>query len=79
VKELESKELSASSHGRPPAVPKGALEGPSIMPGGTRAPRRDRRPGVPRWLPRVEDGPPASSLHRPVGAGQLRQTVHNGI
>ena len=56
---------------------KGALEGPSMMPGGTKPLRRDRKP-VTKMAAQVDDGPCVTYIG-PGGSGHFVKTVHNGI
>ena len=57
---------------------KGALEGPSMMPGGTRAAYEAIESLVCRMAAQVEDGPCVAYIG-PGGAGHFVKTVHNGI
>ena len=57
---------------------KGALEGPSMMPGGTRAAYDAIEPLVRKMAAQVRDGPCVTYIG-PGGAGHFVKTVHNGI
>jgi 6-phosphogluconate dehydrogenase len=57
---------------------KGALEGPSMMPGGTRSAYDAIEPLVRKMAAQVEDGPCVTYIG-PGGAGHFVKTVHNGI
>ena len=57
---------------------KGALEGPSMMPGGTRAAYGAIEPLVRKMAAQVSDGPCVTYIG-PGGAGHFVKTVHNGI
>ena len=57
---------------------KGALEGPSMMPGGTRAAYDAIEPLVRKMAAQVGDGPCVTYIG-PGGAGHFVKTVHNGI
>ena len=57
---------------------KGALEGPSMMPGGTREAYEAIRSLVETMAAKVEDGPCVTYVG-PGGAGHFVKTVHNGI
>ena len=57
---------------------KGALEGPSMMPGGTRSAYDAIESLVRRMAAQVEDGPCVAYIG-PGGAGHFVKTVHNGI
>jgi 6-phosphogluconate dehydrogenase len=57
---------------------KGALEGPSMMPGGTKAAYDAIEPLVRKMAAQVEDGPCVTYIG-PGGAGHFVKTVHNGI
>ena len=57
---------------------KGALEGPSMMPGGTRAAYDAIEPLVRKMAAQVDDGPCVTYIG-PGGAGHFVKTVHNGI
>jgi 6-phosphogluconate dehydrogenase len=57
---------------------KGALEGPSMMPGGTRAAYAAIESLVCKMAAQVDDGPCVTYIG-PGGAGHFVKTVHNGI
>jgi len=57
---------------------KGALEGPSMMPGGTRSAYDAIEPLVRTMAAQVDDGPCVTYIG-PGGAGHIVKTVHNGI
>ena len=57
---------------------KGAMEGPSMMPGGTRAAYDAIEPLVRKMAAQVSDGPCVTYIG-PGGAGHFVKTVHNGI
>ena len=57
---------------------KGALEGPSMMPGGTKASYDAIESLVNKMAAQVEDGPCVTYIG-PGGSGHLVKTVHNGI
>ena len=57
---------------------KGALEGPSMMPGGTKAAYDAIEPLVQKMAAQVDDGPCVTYIG-PGGAGHFVKTVHNGI
>ncbi|MFO0015708.1 MAG: NADP-dependent phosphogluconate dehydrogenase [Synechococcaceae cyanobacterium] len=57
---------------------KGALEGPSMMPGGTRAAYETIENLVCKMAAQVDDGPCVTYIG-PGGAGHFVKTVHNGI
>ena len=57
---------------------KGALEGPSMMPGGTRAAYNAIESMVRAMAAQVDDGPCVTYIG-PGGAGHFVKTVHNGI
>ena len=57
---------------------KGALEGPSMMPGGTKAAYDAIEPLVRKMAAQVSDGPCVTYIG-PGGAGHFVKTVHNGI
>ena len=57
---------------------KGALEGPSMMPGGTKAAYDAIEPLVRKMAAQVDDGPCVTYIG-PGGAGHFVKTVHNGI
>ena len=57
---------------------KGALEGPSMMPGGTKTSYEAIEGLVNKMAAQVEDGPCVTYIG-PGGSGHLVKTVHNGI
>jgi 6-phosphogluconate dehydrogenase len=77
VKELESLSFGFIGMGVSGGA-KGALEGPSMMPGGTRNAYDAIEPLVRRMAAQVEDGPCVTYIG-PGGAGHFVKTVHNGI
>ncbi len=77
VKELESRSFGYIGMGVSGGA-KGALEGPSMMPGGTRAAYDAIEPLVRKMAAQVEDGPCVAYIG-PGGAGHFVKTVHNGI
>jgi 6-phosphogluconate dehydrogenase len=77
VAELESKSFGYIGMGVSGGA-KGALEGPSMMPGGTRAAYDAIEPLVRKMAAQVEDGPCVTYIG-PGGAGHFVKTVHNGI
>jgi 6-phosphogluconate dehydrogenase len=77
VKELESLSFGFIGMGVSGGA-KGALEGPSMMPGGTRSAYDAIEPLVRRMAAQVEDGPCVTYIG-PGGAGHFVKTVHNGI
>ncbi len=77
VKELESRSFGYIGMGVSGGA-KGALEGPSMMPGGTRAAYDAIEPLVRKMAAQVEDGPCVTYIG-PGGAGHFVKTVHNGI
>ncbi|NJN71662.1 MAG: decarboxylating NADP(+)-dependent phosphogluconate dehydrogenase [Limnothrix sp. RL_2_0] len=56
----------------------GALNGPSLMPGGTEAAYRELEPIVTKIAAQVDDGPCVTYIG-PGGAGHYVKMVHNGI
>jgi 6-phosphogluconate dehydrogenase len=56
----------------------GALNGPSLMPGGTQAGYRDLEPILTKIAAQVDDGPCVTYIG-PGGAGHYVKMVHNGI
>ena len=56
----------------------GALNGPSLMPGGTEAGYRDLEPILTKIAAQVDDGPCVTFIG-PGGAGHYVKMVHNGI
>jgi 6-phosphogluconate dehydrogenase len=77
VAELESRSFGYIGMGVSGGA-KGALEGPSMMPGGTRSAYDAIEPLVRRMAAQVEDGPCVTYIG-PGGAGHFVKTVHNGI
>lgn len=77
VKELESKSFGYIGMGVSGGA-KGALEGPSMMPGGTRSAYEAIEPLVRKMAAQVDDGPCVTYIG-PGGAGHFVKTVHNGI
>jgi 6-phosphogluconate dehydrogenase len=77
VKELESKSFGYIGMGVSGGA-KGALEGPSMMPGGTKAAYDAIEGLVTKMAAQVEDGPCVTYIG-PGGAGHFVKTVHNGI
>ncbi|KEF43469.1 MAG: 6-phosphogluconate dehydrogenase [Cyanobium sp. CACIAM 14] len=77
VAELESKSFGYIGMGVSGGA-KGALEGPSMMPGGTRSAYDAIEPLVRKMAAQVEDGPCVTYIG-PGGAGHFVKTVHNGI
>ena len=77
VKELESKSFGFIGMGVSGGA-KGALEGPSMMPGGTKASYDAIESLVNKMAAQVEDGPCVTYIG-PGGSGHLVKTVHNGI
>jgi 6-phosphogluconate dehydrogenase len=77
VKELESQSFGYIGMGVSGGA-KGALEGPSMMPGGTRAAYDAIEGLVCKMAAQVEDGPCVTYIG-PGGAGHFVKTVHNGI
>jgi 6-phosphogluconate dehydrogenase len=77
VRELESRSFGFIGMGVSGGA-KGALEGPSMMPGGTRAAYDAIEPLVRRMAAQVDDGPCVTYIG-PGGAGHFVKTVHNGI
>ena len=77
VKELESKSFGFIGMGVSGGA-KGALEGPSMMPGGTKAAYDAIESLVRKMAAQVEDGPCVTYIG-PGGAGHFVKTVHNGI
>jgi 6-phosphogluconate dehydrogenase len=77
VKELESQRFGYIGMGVSGGA-KGALEGPSMMPGGTRAAYDAIESLVRKMAAQVEDGPCVAYMG-PGGAGHFVKTVHNGI
>ena len=77
VAELESKSFGYIGMGVSGGA-KGALEGPSMMPGGTLAAYDAIEPLVRKMAAQVDDGPCVTYIG-PGGAGHFVKTVHNGI
>ncbi|MCP9836884.1 NADP-dependent phosphogluconate dehydrogenase [Cyanobium sp. N.Huapi 1H5] len=77
VRELESKSFGYIGMGVSGGA-KGALEGPSMMPGGTKAAYDAIESLVTKMAAQVEDGPCVTYIG-PGGAGHFVKTVHNGI
>lgn len=77
VKDLESKSFGYIGMGVSGGA-KGALEGPSMMPGGTKAAYDAIEPLVRKMAAQVNDGPCVTYIG-PGGAGHFVKTVHNGI
>jgi 6-phosphogluconate dehydrogenase len=77
VKELESRSFGFIGMGVSGGA-KGALEGPSMMPGGTKAAYDAIESLVRMMAAQVEDGPCVTYIG-PGGAGHFVKTVHNGI
>ena len=77
VQELESKSFGYIGMGVSGGA-KGALEGPSMMPGGTRAAYDAIESLVRKMAAQVDDGPCVTYIG-PGGAGHFVKTVHNGI
>ena len=77
VKELESKSFGYIGMGVSGGA-KGALEGPSMMPGGTKTSYDAIESLLNKMAAQVEDGPCVTYIG-PGGAGHFVKTVHNGI
>ena len=77
VAELESKSFGFIGMGVSGGA-KGALEGPSMMPGGTKASYDAIESLVTTMAAQVEDGPCVTYIG-PGGSGHFVKTVHNGI
>jgi len=77
VKELESKSFGYIGMGVSGGA-KGALEGPSMMPGGTKTSYDAIECLLNKMAAQVEDGPCVTYIG-PGGAGHFVKTVHNGI
>ncbi|WP_353292637.1 NADP-dependent phosphogluconate dehydrogenase [Synechococcus sp. M16CYN] len=77
VKRLEGKNLGFIGMGVSGGA-RGALEGPSMMPGGTKASYLAVESLLTRMAAQVEDGPCVTYIG-PGGSGHLVKTVHNGI
>jgi 6-phosphogluconate dehydrogenase len=77
VKEMESTGLSFIGMGVSGGE-EGALNGPSLMPGGTQAAYREIEPIVTKIAAQVDDGPCVTYIG-PGGSGHYVKMVHNGI
>ena len=77
VKKLESKSFGYIGMGVSGGS-KGALEGPSMMPGGTKASYDAIESLLTKMAAKVDDGPCVTYVG-PGGAGHFVKTVHNGI
>ena len=77
VKKLESKSFGYIGMGVSGGA-KGALEGPSMMPGGTKASYDAIESLLNKMAAKVEDGPCVAYVG-PGGSGHFVKTVHNGI
>jgi 6-phosphogluconate dehydrogenase len=77
VKDLESTGLSFIGMGVSGGE-EGALNGPSLMPGGTEAAYREIEPIVTKIAAQVDDGPCVTYIG-PGGSGHYVKMVHNGI
>ncbi|MFM1797754.1 MAG: hypothetical protein RLZZ117_32 [Cyanobacteriota bacterium] len=77
VKELESRSFGFIGMGVSGGA-KGALEGPSMMPGGTLSAYTAIESMVRKMAAQVDDGPCVTYIG-PGGAGHFVKTVHNGI
>tara|TARA_Y100001968_G_C19446612_1_gene765720 strand:- start:1868 stop:3283 length:1416 start_codon:yes stop_codon:yes gene_type:complete len=77
VKELESKSFGFIGMGVSGGA-KGALEGPSMMPGGTSSSYQAIESLLVKMAAQVKDGPCVTYIG-PGGAGHFVKTVHNGI
>ena len=77
VAELESKSFGFIGMGVSGGA-KGALEGPSMMPGGTKSSYDAIESLVCKMAAQVEDGPCVTYIG-PGGSGHFVKTVHNGI
>ncbi len=77
VKKLESKSFGYIGMGVSGGA-KGALEGPSMMPGGTKASYDAIEGLLNKMAAKVEDGPCVAYVG-PGGSGHFVKTVHNGI
>jgi 6-phosphogluconate dehydrogenase len=77
VRELESTGLSYIGMGVSGGE-EGALNGPSLMPGGTRAAYDELEPIVTKIAAQVDDGPCVTYIG-PGGSGHYVKMVHNGI
>ena len=77
VKQLESKSFGYIGMGVSGGA-KGALEGPSMMPGGTKASYDEIESLLNKMAAQVDDGPCVTYIG-PGGSGHFVKTVHNGI
>tara|TARA_Y100001968_G_scaffold249603_1_gene234468 strand:- start:8311 stop:9729 length:1419 start_codon:yes stop_codon:yes gene_type:complete len=77
VKKLESKSFGYIGMGVSGGA-KGALEGPSMMPGGTKSSYKAIESLLTKMAAKVEDGPCVAYVG-PGGSGHFVKTVHNGI
>tara|TARA_Y100001968_G_scaffold94151_2_gene84603 strand:- start:7370 stop:8788 length:1419 start_codon:yes stop_codon:yes gene_type:complete len=77
VEELESQSFGYIGMGVSGGA-KGALEGPSMMPGGTKSSYDAIEPLLQKMAAQVEDGPCVTYIG-PGGSGHFVKTVHNGI
>jgi len=77
VKELESKSFGYIGMGVSGGA-KGALEGPSMMPGGTKTSYDAIESLLEKMAAQVDDGPCVTYIG-PGGSGHFVKTVHNGI
>ncbi len=77
VKEMEAANLSFIGMGVSGGE-EGALNGPSLMPGGTEAAYREIEPIVTKIAAQVDDGPCVTYVG-PGGSGHYVKMVHNGI
>lgn len=77
VKDMESQNLSFIGMGVSGGE-EGALNGPSLMPGGTEAAYREIEPIVTKIAAQVDDGPCVTYIG-PGGSGHYVKMVHNGI
>ena len=77
VNELERKSFGYIGMGVSGGA-KGALEGPSMMPGGTKSSYDAIQPLLSKMAAQVEDGPCVTYVG-PGGSGHFVKTVHNGI
>ncbi len=77
VKELESKSFGYIGMGVSGGA-KGALEGPSMMPGGTKTSYDAIESLLKKMAAQVEDGPCVTYIGQG-GSGHFVKTVHNGI
>lgn len=77
VEELESKSFGYIGMGVSGGA-KGALEGPSMMPGGTKSSYESVEQLLTKMAAQVDDGPCVSYIG-PGGSGHFVKTVHNGI